>query len=33
MNPMEQFVDFLNKGGPAMYGLLALSVVSIGIVF
>src|SRR5271165_5162052 len=33
MNPLEAFVDFLNKGGPAMYGLLLLSVVSIGIVF
>src|SRR5579864_4597541 len=27
------FVDFLNRGGPAMYALLLLSVVSVGIVF
>jgi len=33
MNPFQAFVDFLNKGGPAMYALLVLSIVSVGIVF
>src|SRR5215470_8970824 len=33
MNPLEQFVDFLNRGGPAMYLLLLLSILSVGIVF
>ena len=33
MNPFAAFVDFLNKGGPAMYALLVLSIVSVGIVF
>jgi biopolymer transport protein ExbB len=27
-----EFVDFLNRGGPAMYALLLLSIVSVGIV-
>ena len=33
MNPFQAFVEFLNKGGPAMYALLVLSIVSVGIVF
>jgi biopolymer transport protein ExbB len=33
MNYFQEFVDFLNRGGFAMYGLLVLSVVSLGIVF
>ena len=33
MNPLEQFIDFLNRGGPAMYMLLGLSILSVGIVF
>jgi biopolymer transport protein ExbB len=33
MNPFQQFVAFLNQGGPAMYALLALSILSVGIVF
>src|SRR5579863_1051605 len=33
MNPLTEFVDFLNSGGWAMYALLVLSIVSLGIVF
>jgi len=33
MNPLQDFVDFLNRGGFAMYILLVLSIVSLGIVF
>jgi biopolymer transport protein ExbB len=32
MGFFTQFVDFLNRGGPAMYALLLLSIVSVGIV-
>jgi biopolymer transport protein ExbB len=32
MGFFQPFVDFLNRGGPAMYALLVLSVVSVGIV-
>ncbi|HEY7992770.1 MAG TPA: MotA/TolQ/ExbB proton channel family protein [Candidatus Eremiobacteraceae bacterium] len=33
MNALQDFVDFLNRGGFAMYILLVLSIVSLGIVF
>jgi len=33
MNPLQDFVDFLNRGGFAMYILLVLSIVSLVIVF
>ncbi len=32
MGFFQTFVDFLNRGGPAMYALLLLSIVSVGIV-
>src|SRR5579872_4375358 len=32
-NPFTGFLDFLNHGGPAMWALLVLSVLSVGIVF
>ena len=33
MNALNEFVGFLNSGGFAMYALLVLSIVSVGIVF
>jgi biopolymer transport protein ExbB len=33
MQFFQAFIDFLNKGGPAMYALLVLSILSVGIVF
>jgi len=33
MNPLNEFIGFLNSGGFAMYALLILSIVSVGIVF
>ena len=33
MNPLNEFIAFLNSGGFAMYALLVLSIVSVGIVF
>lgn len=33
MNPLQQFLDFLHTGGFAMWALLVLSIVSVGIVF
>src|SRR5215472_3118740 len=33
MNPLNEFIAFLNSGGFAMYALLILSIVSVGIVF
>src|SRR5579864_1777394 len=33
MNPLNEFIGFLNSGGFAMYALLVLSIVSVGIVF
>ncbi len=32
MNPLQEFIAFLNSGGFAMYALLVLSIVSVGIV-
>lgn len=32
-NPLTSFLDFLNRGGPAMWGLLVLSILSVGVVF
>ena len=33
MPALQEFIDFLNRGGFAMYALLVLSIVSVGIVF
>lgn len=33
MNPLNEFIAFLNSGGFAMYALLILSILSVGIVF